>query len=62
MQSHAEHRSPGAPALVLIHGYAAPTAWWNPLILLLAKKHGALGAEPLLSFTGAGRARSPRAS
>ncbi|GAA3091541.1 hypothetical protein ACFQ0X_03565 [Streptomyces rectiviolaceus] len=43
----AESGSPNAPALVLIHGYAAPTAWWNPLVLLLAKTHdGVIDAEP----------------
>src|SRR5260370_28507067 len=37
-----EDGEPGAPAVLLIHGLAASTAWWDPVIPTLA------GARPLI--------------
>ncbi|QEV21180.1 alpha/beta fold hydrolase [Streptomyces alboniger] len=48
---------PDAPALVLIHGLAGSTAWWDPVVPALARAHRVLRVD----LPGHGRsARPPR--
>lgn len=44
-----------APALVLIHGFGASTAWWEPIVPDLARSHRVIRVDLL----GHGRSTSP---
>jgi len=50
-----EDGKPGAPALLLIHGTAASTAWWDPVVPRLAGAHRVIRVDLL----GHGRSSSP---
>jgi pimeloyl-ACP methyl ester carboxylesterase len=46
----------GAPALLLIHGLAGTTAWWEPMVPTLARKFRVIRVD----LEGHGRSPSPR--
>ena len=46
---------PGAPALLLIHGLGACTAWWDPVVPALARSHHVIRVDLL----GHGASKSP---
>src|SRR5258708_21054790 len=46
---------PAAPALLLIHGTGASTAWWDPVVPRLAGAYRVIRVDPLRH----GRASSP---
>ena len=48
---------PGAPALLLIHGTAASTAWWDPVIPRLAGAYRVIRVD----LAGHGRSAAPPA-
>lgn len=50
-----EDGKPGAPALLLIHGTAGSTAWWDPVVPLLASDYRVIRIDLL----GHGRSASP---
>lgn len=47
--------APGAPVLLLIHGLGASTAWWDPVVPLLASTYRVIRVDLL----GHGRSTSP---
>jgi pimeloyl-ACP methyl ester carboxylesterase len=47
--------APDAPVLVLIHGFGASTAWWEPIVPYLAQSHRVIRVDLL----GHGRSTSP---
>jgi pimeloyl-ACP methyl ester carboxylesterase len=51
----AEDGKPGAPALLLIHGTGASTAWWDPVVPTLAGAYRVIRVDLL----GHGRSASP---
>jgi len=50
-----EDGKPGAPAVLLIHGTAASTTWWDPMIPALAGAHRVIRID----LAGHGRSSSP---
>src|SRR5512132_2516482 len=50
-----EDGKPGAPALLLIHGLAASTAWWDPVVPRLAGAYRVIRVD----LFGHGRSSSP---
>jgi pimeloyl-ACP methyl ester carboxylesterase len=50
-----EDGPPSAPALLLIHGFAGSTVWWDPLVPELAQHHQVIRVDLL----GHGRSDSP---
>jgi pimeloyl-ACP methyl ester carboxylesterase len=46
----------GAPALLLIHGLAGSTAWWEPMVPTLARNYRVIRVD----LKGHGRSSSPR--
>jgi pimeloyl-ACP methyl ester carboxylesterase len=51
----AEDGTPGAPAVLLIHGTAASTTWWDPVIAALAGAYRVIRVD----LAGHGRSSSP---
>src|SRR6266581_6417838 len=51
----AENGKPGAPAVLLIHGTAACTAWWDPVVPALAGAYNVIRVD----LPGHGRSSSP---